>query len=134
MVGVTGISLSSEELKTQDVEQNEKLDSTTNMFTNAAAATDKEHKMTLWQGCKLYPKAILWSVLISSCCAMEGYDISLVGNFYAFDPFNRKYGVQGADGTYQVPARWQTGLSNGAQCGQILGLIGGWPFLVIIQI
>ncbi|OXG28518.1 MFS transporter, SP family, general alpha glucoside:H+ symporter [Cryptococcus neoformans Ze90-1] len=77
MVGITGISLSSEELKTQDVEQNEKLDSTTNMFTNAAAATDKEHKMTLWQGCKLYPKAILWSVLISSCCAMEGYDISL---------------------------------------------------------
>lgn len=42
---------------------------------------DKEHNMTLWQGCKLYPKAILWSVLISSCCAMEGYDISLVGNF-----------------------------------------------------
>ncbi|AFR94595.1 MFS transporter, SP family, general alpha glucoside:H symporter [Cryptococcus neoformans var. grubii H99] len=123
MVGITGIILSSEELKTQDVEQNEKLDSTTNMFTNAAAATDKEHKMTLWQGCKLYPKAILWSVLISSCCAMEGYDISLVGNFYAFEPFNRKYGVQGADGTYQVPARWQTGLSNGAQCGQILGLI-----------
>lgn len=46
--------------------------------------TDKEHKMTLWQGCKLYPKAILWSVLISSCCAMEGYDISLVGNFCKF--------------------------------------------------
>lgn len=39
MVGITGIILSSEELKTQDVEQNEKLDSTTNMFTNAAAAT-----------------------------------------------------------------------------------------------
>ncbi|EAL23052.1 hypothetical protein CNBA8190 [Cryptococcus deneoformans B-3501A] len=56
------------------------------MFTNAAVATDEEHNMTLWQGCKLYRKGILWSVLISSCCAMEGYDISLVGNFYAFDP------------------------------------------------
>ncbi|WVQ84711.1 hypothetical protein IAT38_006867 [Cryptococcus sp. DSM 104549] len=93
------------------------------MFSNAAAATDKEHNMTLLEGIRLYPKAIAWSVLISSCCAMEGYDISLLGNFYAFTPFNEKYGVQLADGTYQVPARWQTGLSNGAQCGQIIGLL-----------
>jgi hypothetical protein len=41
----------------------------------------KESAMTLMQGIKLYPKAILWSVLISSCCAMEGYDIALIGNF-----------------------------------------------------
>lgn len=34
--------------------------------------------MTLWQGVKLYPKAIMWSMLISSLCAMEGYDVSLV--------------------------------------------------------
>lgn len=37
--------------------------------------------MTLLEGLRLYPKAIAWSVLISSCCAMEGYDISLLGNF-----------------------------------------------------
>lgn len=51
------------------------------MFANAAAATDKEHNMTLRQGLKLYPKAIAWSALISTLCAMEGYDISLIGNF-----------------------------------------------------
>ncbi|OCF38186.1 MFS transporter, SP family, general alpha glucoside:H+ symporter [Kwoniella heveanensis BCC8398] len=93
------------------------------MFANAASATEKEHKMSLLEGIRLYPKAIGWSVIISSTCAMEGYDVSLVGNFYAFPPFNQKYGVQLADGSYQVPARWQTGLSNGAQCGQIIGLI-----------
>ncbi|WVQ84712.1 hypothetical protein IAT38_006868 [Cryptococcus sp. DSM 104549] len=93
------------------------------MFTNAAAATEKEHNMTLMEGIRLYPKAIGWSILISSCCAMEGYDISLLGNFYAFAPFNEKYGVELADGSFQVPARWQTGLSNGAQCGQIIGLL-----------
>ncbi|PYI34909.1 sugar transporter [Aspergillus indologenus CBS 114.80] len=94
---------------------------------NAKAATDKERQMTLWQGVKLYPKAVAWSVLISTCIVMEGYDISLVNNFYAFPQFNRKYGELTADGSYQVPARWQSGLSNGAYVGEIIGLfINGW--------
>jgi SP family general alpha glucoside:H+ symporter-like MFS transporter len=75
------------------------------IIQNAKAATEKEHSMSLLQGIKLYPKAVAWSVLISTCIAMEGYDISLVNNFYAFDQFNRKYGEQLADGKYQVPAR-----------------------------
>ena len=79
--------------------------------------------MSLIQGLRLYPKAVLWSVLISTCIAMEGYDVCLVGNFYAFDTFNKKYGELQPDGTYQVSARWQSGLSNGAQCGEIIGLI-----------
>ena len=33
---------------------------------------DKEHKMTLLQGIRLYPKAVAWSLLISTCIAMEG--------------------------------------------------------------
>lgn len=101
------------------------------VIRNAKLATEKEHKMTLWQGINLYPKAIAWSVLISTCIAMEGYDISLVNNFYAFPQFNQKYGVQvtAADGSvsYQVPAAWQAGLSNGAVVGEIIGLmINGW--------
>ncbi|KAI0842369.1 putative MFS alpha-glucoside transporter [Hypoxylon sp. FL0890] len=101
------------------------------IIRNAKLATEKEHKMTLLQGLKLYPKAIAWSVLISTCIAMEGYDISLVNNFYAFPQFNEKYGVAvtAADGSvsYQVPAAWQAGLSNGAVVGEIIGLIiNGW--------
>jgi SP family general alpha glucoside:H+ symporter-like MFS transporter len=84
---------------------------------------DKEHKMSLLQGIKLYPKAIGWAALISMCCAMEGYDIALIGNLYAFPPFNRKYGEAQPNGTYEVPAQWQAGLSNGAQVGQIIGLL-----------
>lgn len=79
--------------------------------------------MGLIQGIKLYPKAIFFAVIISLCCAMEGYDIALLGNFYAFPPFNRKYGQLQPDGSYQVPAPWQAGISNGAQCGQIVGLL-----------
>ncbi|KAJ5700409.1 hypothetical protein N7536_003422 [Penicillium majusculum] len=94
---------------------------------NAKSAADAEHKMTLLQGIRTYPKAIAWSVLISTCIAMEGYDISLVNNFYAFPQFTKKYGELTPDGSYQVPAAWQAGLSNGAYCGEIIGLlINGW--------
>ncbi|KAI1850309.1 hypothetical protein JX266_004167 [Neoarthrinium moseri] len=97
------------------------------LIRDAKLATEKEHNMTLWQGIKLYPKAIGWSVLISTCICMEGYDISLVNNFYAFDQFNRKYGEQLPNGDWQVPARWQAGLSNGATVGEIIGLLlNGW--------
>jgi len=80
-------------------------DSVNTVIQSAKAATDKERKMSLLQGIKLYPKAVAWSVLISTCIVMEGYDISLVNNFYAFDPFKKKYGTQLADGSYQVPAK-----------------------------
>jgi MFS transporter, SP family, general alpha glucoside:H+ symporter len=40
--------------------------------------------MTLWQGIKLYPKAVGWSLLISTCIAMEGYDVCLLSNFCKF--------------------------------------------------
>lgn len=48
---------------------------------SAKIATEKEHKMTLLQGIRLYPKAIFWSMLISTCIVMEGYDICLINNF-----------------------------------------------------
>lgn len=48
---------------------------------NAQRATEKEHKMSLWQGVKLYPKAVGWSILISTCICMEGYDVCLLSNF-----------------------------------------------------
>ena len=70
--------------------------------------------MTLIQGIRLYPKAVFWSVLISTCIAMEGYDISLVNNFYAFPQFNRKYGEMLADGSYQVSAAVSSTNSGGS--------------------
>lgn len=51
------------------------------MVLNASRATEKEHKMSLWQGIKLYPKAVAWSILISTCICMEGYDVCLLSNF-----------------------------------------------------
>lgn len=51
------------------------------IIDDAKRATEKEHKMSLWQGIKLYPKAIGWSILISTCIVMEGYDVCLINNF-----------------------------------------------------
>ncbi|KAF7291456.1 MFS general substrate transporter [Mycena kentingensis (nom. inval.)] len=97
------------------------------MIQDAKSATTKEHQMSLLDGLRIYPKAIAWSMLISTCIVMEGYDVCLLSNFYAFPQFNQKYGVLGPDGTYQVPAPWQAGLSNGANVGEILGLfLNGW--------
>jgi SP family general alpha glucoside:H+ symporter-like MFS transporter len=89
---------------------------------SAKMATEKEHNMTLLQGIKLYPKAIAWSMLISTLIVMEGFDIALINNLYGFQAFNQKFGVQQPDGTWQIPAAWQAGLSNGANVGEIIGL------------
>ena len=92
------------------------------VINDARLATNKEHAMSLWQGIKLYPKAIGWSVLISTCIVMEGYDVCLLSNFFGFPQFKRKYGEQLADGTWEIPAPWQAGLSNGVVVGEIIGL------------
>lgn len=93
------------------------------IVAHAKSAADKEHSMTLMQGLRTYPKAVFWSMLISTCIVMEGYDVCLINNFYAFDQFNKKYGTLLSDGTYQVSAAWQAGLSNGANVGELIGLL-----------
>jgi SP family general alpha glucoside:H+ symporter-like MFS transporter len=97
------------------------------VISDARLATEKEHRMTLLQGIKLYPKAIGWSVLISTCIVMEGYDVCLLNNFFGFPQFKRKYGELRPNGTYEIPAPWQAGLSNGVIVGEIIGLfLNGW--------
>lgn len=88
----------------------------------AAAATEAEHNMGVWRSLTLYPKAVGWSVLLSTAIVMEGFDVVLLNNLFAYPPFQRKYGQLQGDGTYQLTAAWQSGLSNGAQVGEILGL------------
>lgn len=60
---------------------------------------------------------------LSMALIMEGYDTALLGNFYGLQQFNEKFGVPVGDGTYQLTSSWQSGLQNGAQVGQIMGLM-----------
>ncbi|RVD84815.1 uncharacterized protein DFL_003154 [Arthrobotrys flagrans] len=92
------------------------------ILKQAREATEIEHNLTLWQNIRLYPKAIAWSVLMSTAIIMEGYDIVLIGSFYAFPSFNQKYGTLQPDGKYSLSAAWQSGLSNGVNIGALFGL------------
>ncbi|KAK4139894.1 general substrate transporter [Dichotomopilus funicola] len=94
----------------------------------AKHGSKKEHEMSLLKAIRLYPKAIGWSVLVSSTIIMEGYDLALLGNLYASPAFNKKFGeYDEAAGKYAVSAAWQSGLSNGARAGEIFGLMfAGW--------
>lgn len=92
------------------------------IMDDAQKATEAEHSMTLMQGLKAYPKAVGWSILLSTCIVMEGFDLVLINSLFGLPAFQKKFGFQTADGTYQVSAPWQTGLSNGALVGEILGL------------
>ena len=50
----------------------------------AKDATEYEHKMGIIESIRLYPKAVGWSVLASTALVMEGYDLVVIGSFYAF--------------------------------------------------
>ncbi|THW39571.1 sugar porter family MFS transporter [Aureobasidium pullulans] len=95
----------------------------TAIAAEAARATQSEISMTLSQGIKTYPKAIGWSVLLSTCIIMEGFDIVLINSLMALPAFQRRFGEPSPDGGYQISAAWQSGLSNGALVGEVIGLL-----------
>jgi len=89
----------------------------------AAKATKAEQKMSLMEGLRTYPKAVAWSAFLSTAIVMEGFDKILINNLYAYPPFKKAFGVQLPDGSYQVTAAWQSGLSNASLTGEIIGLM-----------
>lgn len=90
---------------------------------SAQAVTDFEHSLTLRQAVRLYPKAIGWSLGLSSAIIMEGYDTLLIISFFGLPAFQTKYGQLQPDGTVAITAAWQSGLSNAVTCGEILGVM-----------
>lgn len=92
------------------------------LVEEARIAMEQEHKMSIFKAIRLYPKAVGWSVLLSTALIMEGYDTLLIGNFFALPQFQRRFGALQPDGTYVLSASWRSGLSNGASVGEIIGL------------
>jgi MFS transporter, SP family, general alpha glucoside:H+ symporter len=78
---------------------------------DAQHAANEEKSMSLMQAIRLYPKAVCWSVVLSSALIMEGYDLALLGSLYASPQFNMKYGKQNpTSGKWSVPPNWQSAL------------------------
>lgn len=92
-------------------------------LVEAKHASDEEHAESLWQAIKANKKAVAWSVLVSMSVVMEGYDTILIGNFFGYPEFQKKYGHDyGGTAGYQVSAPWQTGLGMGSTVGAIFGI------------
>jgi SP family general alpha glucoside:H+ symporter-like MFS transporter len=116
-----------EEVATEHIHQVNEKAGMKGIVHDAKVASDAEHHMPLWEGLKTYPKAIAWSLALSSCIIMEGYDTLLLGSFYAMPAFNRKYGQPDGQGGWTLSAAWQIGLGDGSGIGSIVGVfMGGW--------
>ncbi|KAF3391741.1 Maltose permease MAL31 [Penicillium rolfsii] len=94
-----------------------------NLVEKARRASAFEHNLTNRDAFKRFPKAIAFSFILSLAIIMEGYDTSLLGSFYAYPTFQKRFGVPSKEGGYQVTSNWQTGLQNATNVGQILGLL-----------
>ncbi|KAJ5506100.1 Major facilitator superfamily domain general substrate transporter [Penicillium expansum] len=94
------------------------------LSSGARAATRAERKMSLLTGCRLYPKAIAWSIVLSSTIIMEGYDTTLLVSFFTFPVFKQKYGAPDPSqpGNFEISSKWQSSLTSAAVVGQIIGL------------
>jgi SP family general alpha glucoside:H+ symporter-like MFS transporter len=95
----------------------------------AKQAAEDEHNLSIIAAIRKYPKAVLWSALLSTSIIMEGYDIVLMGSFFAQPSFSARYGDYDAvTGTYQISASWQNGLSNAVSIGTIIGAFANGYF------
>ncbi|KAK9319363.1 hypothetical protein V1517DRAFT_332860 [Lipomyces orientalis] len=105
----------------------ERIPNLNQVLEGAQRASNFEHNMTPAQAWAMYPKATLFSMVISLAIVMEGYDLTLIGSFFAYPSFKDKFGevvtTGSAAGERQVTPAWQAGLQNGAQVGEILGLM-----------
>lgn len=93
------------------------------LVSDAREAAQQERLMPLWTACKLYPKAILFSMGLSLAVIMEGYDTWLLGSLYGVPSFSKKFGKPTSTGSFTVTAQWQSALTNGQAAGQIIGLL-----------
>lgn len=93
------------------------------VLADAEEATAQEHKLSFFNAVKLYSRAVFWSVVMSSALIMDGYDTKVVGTLLAQPQFQRRYGFRLKNGTYQLSAAWQSGLNNGSNAAQIIGML-----------
>ncbi|KAF4944480.1 hypothetical protein FGADI_12656 [Fusarium gaditjirri] len=95
----------------------------------AKQAAEEEHNLTLLQAIRKYPKAVMWSVLLSTSIIMEGYDIVLITSFFAQPSFREHYGsYQPKSDSWQITASWQNALSNAVSVGTIIGAFANGYF------
>lgn len=88
----------------------------------ANEANERERGMKLRDAFRIYPKAVCWSIILSSSIIMEGYDTAVTGSFNAYPSWLNKFGTRAKDGTLNIAPHWQNGIGAATNCGEIIGL------------
>ncbi|KAF2221222.1 hypothetical protein BDZ85DRAFT_290937 [Elsinoe ampelina] len=61
---------------------------------------------------RLHRKAVFWSITLSTCIVMEGFDLIILDSLYALPEFQGQFGTLQPDGSCRITTRWQTILSS----------------------
>lgn len=88
------------------------------------ADTRAHQKLSMSEAFRRNYKACLWSMSLTLAIVMEGYDIQLIASFFGQASFLDKFGqLDPSTGKKYISAPWQSGISNAALCGEIIGLL-----------
>lgn len=94
---------------------------------NIQDAIQAERELSVKQALKSYRKAVLWCLVVCMSTIMESYDVLIIGSFYAYPSFQRRFGEQLPNGKFSIPANWQLALSTTTSACLILGgFLNGW--------
>ena len=117
-----------ETLRKVDTMSSEQVKGWDNLAEDARLATEDEHSTTFIEAVKRYPKACAWSMAVTLCIIMDGYDGALLGSLFAFPAFQQKFGHEiGDTGKYTVEAHWQVALGVASSVGNVFGVyFNGW--------
>lgn len=88
----------------------------------------KERRMSFASGYRMYPRAIVWSVIVSLTICMIAFDKVLVSGFLASPVFRERFGTavglnEKGDPLFELSAQWQAALLNSATATECLGLL-----------
>jgi SP family general alpha glucoside:H+ symporter-like MFS transporter len=93
------------------------------LLQQAQDADAADHALTLGQALHRYKVAVFWAAFLSLTLWMEGFDLVLISSLYGQTQFKERFGTyDSAAGGKVISPAWQTGISNAALCGQIIGL------------
>ncbi|KAK6008869.1 hypothetical protein QM012_000772 [Aureobasidium pullulans] len=93
------------------------------LIAQAQASADLDSKLTVMQALNKHKKAVFWAMILSTSLIMEGYDLVIINSFYGQPQFQKRFGEKVGPEKYAISASWQSGLSNSAVVGQLIGLV-----------
>ena len=89
----------------------------------ARRAIEAEHSSSISSAFFKHPWACFWSLAMTMCVVMFGYDTTLVNSFYAYPSFIEKFGVYDEKtGAKAITTHWMTSINVSLSCGELVGL------------